>query len=138
MIILELTGRKVVAGQAQGVALVSSQPISFFGGLDVEKGTVIEKGHELEGQRVTGKILVFPGGKGSTVGSYVIYAMKKKGTAPAAIINVETEPIIVVGCVLTDIPLIDKLDKDPIQTIRTGDIVHVYADEGIVKVEKKE
>lgn len=134
---VELSGRSVVSGRAQGLALVSSQPISFFGGLDIEKGTVIEKGHELEGEIVTGKVLIFPRGKGSTVGSYVIYAMKKKGTAPAAIINVETEPIIAVGCVLTEIPLMDKLDKDPIKNIRTGDFVRVHADEGVIKVDKK-
>ena len=135
----ELSGRSIVLGKAEGLALVTSQPISFFGGLDYEKGMVIEKGHELEGEIVTGKVLVFPRGKGSTVGSYVIYAMKKKGTAPAAIINVETEPIIAVGCVLTGIPLMDKLNGDPIKNIKTGDFVRVLADEGVIKVyrEKK-
>ncbi|MFH0897640.1 MAG: DUF126 domain-containing protein [Candidatus Bathyarchaeota archaeon] len=133
---IELSGRSVVSGAAQGLALVTSQPVSFFGGLDIEKGMVIEKDHELEGENVTGRVLVFPRGKGSTVGSYVIYAMKKKGTAPAAIINVETEPIIAVGCVLTGIPLMDKLNQDPIKNIRTGDFVRVLADEGIIKVDK--
>lgn len=134
---IELSGRSVVRGKAQGLALVTTQSISFFGGLDCEKGTVIEKGHELEGEKVTGKVLVFPRGKGSTVGSYVIYAMKKKGTAPAAIINVETEPIIAVGCVLAEIPLMDKLNEDPVKTIKTGDFVEVLADENIVKVNRK-
>lgn len=133
---IELTGRSVVSGKAQGLALVTSQPVSFFGGLDIEKGTVIEKGHELEGEKVTGRVLVFPRGKGSTVGSYVIYAMKKKGTAPAAIINIETEPIIAVGCVLTGIPLMDKLNENPIKIIMTGDFVKVLADEGLVRVDK--
>ena len=133
---IELTGRSVVSGKAQGLALVTSQPVSFFGGLDIEKGTVIEKGHELEGEKVTGRVLVFPRGKGSTVGSYVIYAMKKKGTAPAAIINIETEPIIAVGCVLTGIPLMDKLNENPTKIIMTGDFVKVLADEGFVKVDK--
>lgn len=134
---IELSGRSVVLGRAQGLALVTTQPISFFGGLDPEKGTVIEKRHELEGKKITGKVLVFPGGKGSTVGSYVIYAMKKKGTAPAAIINVETEPIIAVGCVLAGIPLMDKLNEDPVKAIKTGDFVKVLADKGLVKVNKK-
>ena len=111
--------------------------ISFFGGVDPEKGTIIERGHELEEKKVTGKILVFPRGKGSTVGSYVIYAMKKRGTAPAAIVNIETEPIIAAGCVLANIPLIDKLNENPIKVIKTGDFVEVLADEGIIEVKRE-
>ena len=133
---VKLCGRSVVAGRAQGLALVSAQPISFFGGLDPDSGVVIERGHELEGEKVTGKVLVFPRGKGSTVGSYVIYAMKRKGTAPAAIVNVETEPIIASGCVLAEIPLVDKLDRNPVEVIRTGNFVRVLADKGVVEVEE--
>ena len=96
----------------------------------------MERGHELEGEKVTGKVLVFPGGKGSTVGSYVIYAMRKRGTAPAAMINIETEPIIAVGCILAEVPLVDKLDGNPLKIIETGDLVRVQADKGIVEVEK--
>lgn len=134
---IKISGRSVVPGEAQGLALVTIQPISFFGGLDPNKGIIIEKRHELEGQTITGKVLVFPRGKGSTVGSYVIYSMKKKGTAPAAIINVETELIIAVGCILAEIPLMDKLNEDPIKTIKTGDFVKVLADKGLVKVNRK-
>ena len=134
---IKLTGRSIVKGNAQGRAIVTTQPISFFGGIDFERGVVIEKGHELEGEKVVGKVLVFPRGKGSTVGSYVIYAMRKKETAPAAIINVETEPIIAAGCVLADIPLMDKLNENPVKVIRTGDFVRVMADEGTVEVERE-
>ena len=137
MTVIKLYGRGIVHGEAQGRAIVTSQPISFFGGVDPEKGTIIERGHELEGKKVTGKILVFPRGKGSTVGSYVIYAMKKRGTAPAAIVNIETEPIIAAGCVLANIPLIDKLNENPIKVIKTGDFVEVLADEGIIEVKRE-
>lgn len=133
---VKLCGRSVVSGKAQGLALVSTQPISFFGGLDPDNGMVIERGHELEGEKVTGKVLVFPRGKGSTVGSYVIYAMKKKGTAPIAMINVETELIIAAGCVLAEIPLVDKLNENPVEAIKTGYFVKVLADKGIVEVEE--
>ncbi len=135
---LKLYGRGIIPGNVQGEAIVTSQPISFFGGLNPEKGIIIERGHELKGMCVTGKILVFPRGKGSTVGSYVIYAMKKKGTAPAAIINIETEPIIAAGCVIANIPLIDKLNENPIKVIKTGDWVKVFADEGIIEVKRQE
>ena len=90
-------GRKISAGVVQGEALVTKQGISFFGGVDPSSGIVTEKGHELEGKSISGKILVFPQGKGSTVGSYALYRMKKQGTAPLAMINAECETIVAVG-----------------------------------------
>jgi len=129
-----LKGRKVMSGKAEGEALVSTDPVSFYGGVDPVTGCVTEPGHCCCGESVTGKVFVFPTGKGSTVGSYVIYRMKKLGTAPAAIINKETESIIATGCVISDIPLVDKLDKNPVYVIRTGEIVKVDADEGIVEI----
>ena len=129
-----LKGRKVMGGKAEGRALVSSEPVSFYGGVDPVTGCVTEPGHCCCGENITGKVFVFPTGKGSTVGSYVIYRMKKLGTAPAAIINVETEAILATGCVISDIPLVDKLDHDPVETIKNGVLVKVDADEGIVEV----
>ena len=137
MKLIRLTGRRVVGGVAEGLALVTSQPISFFGGFEPESGVVIERGHELEGETTKGKVLVFPRGKGSTVGSYVIYAMKKRGTAPVAMINVETEPIIAIGCILSEIPLIDNLNEDPIKLIKTGDWIKVSADRSVIDVKRK-
>lgn len=126
-----LQGRKVANGRAEGEALVSSDGISFYGGVEPETGKVVEKGHPLEGQSVTGKILVFPTGKGSTVGSYTIYDMKKRGTAPAAILNKEIETIVAVGAIISEIPCVDKID---IGQIKTGDRVVVDADAGTVEV----
>ena len=136
MTMIQLFGRTVVPGIANGRAIVSAQPLSFFGGVDPNDGVIIERGHDLEGKKVTGKILVFPHGKGSTVGSYVIYGMKKKGTAPAAIINIDTEPIIAAGCVLGEIPLMDKLNENPIEVIKTGNFVKVIADRGIIEINR--
>src|SRR5208337_5672115 len=96
----------------------SSQPISFYGGVDPTTGIVIEKGHELQGQSVKGKILAFPTGKGSTVGSYTLYRMKKNGTAPAGMINRECETVVAVGAIISEIPCVDKVD---ISKIKTGD-----------------
>ena len=126
-----LHGRKVMRGKASGEALVSSEAISFYGGVEPETGKVVEKGHPLEGQVVTGRILVFPTGKGSTVGSYTLYDMKKRGTAPAAIINREIETIVAVGAIISEIPCMDKIDTEK---IRTGDKVVVDADSGTVSV----
>lgn len=133
---VRIKGRFLVAGRAMAKALVTSQPISFLGGVDPVTGRVIEKNHELEGRSLRGKVFVFPMGRGSTVGSYTIYSMAKNGVAPAAIINIRTEPIIAAGCVLAGIPLVDKLERDPIKTIRNGDHVIVDSVSGIVTVRK--
>jgi predicted aconitase with swiveling domain len=118
----QLKGRLISKGKGEGEALVTSQPISFYGGVDPNTGVVIEKGHELQGQSVSGKILVFPTGKGSTVGSYTLYRMKKNGTAPAAIVNRECETVVAVGVIISEIPCVDKID---IAKIKTGNRVQV-------------
>jgi len=130
----KLKAHVVSRGMAQGVALVTSQPISFLGSVDVKKGIVVEKGHELEGKSISGKVLVFPGGKGSTVGSYAIYQLKKNGAAPIAMINVKAEPIVAVGAIISDIPLVDNVEKNPLEIIKTGDKVLVDAIVGSVEI----
>jgi len=130
----EYAGRGVARFAGEGEALVSSMGISFFGGVDPKTGVIREKGHDLCGQDITGKVLVFPKGKGSTVGSYVLYQLRKNGHAPAAIINRETEAIIATGCILAEIPLVDRLGSDPLEVIRSGDRVRVDGREGKVVV----
>lgn len=130
----EYSGRGVAKFVGQGEALVSKHGISFFGGVDPKTGIMREKGHDLCGADITGKVLVFPKGKGSTVGSYVIYQLKKNGHAPAAIVNIETETIIATGCILAEIPLVDKLEKNPLEEIKTGDLVLVDGKAGKVVI----
>ena len=119
---MELTGRIVKSGVAEGLALVSAEPIGFLGGVDPDTGLVVEPGHPLYGQCVTGRVLVFPTGKGSTVGSYTLYRMARSGTAPAAIVNAESEAIAAVGAIIGGIPMVDRVD---ISRIHTGDRVRV-------------
>ena len=107
------------------------EPIGFYGGIDPKTGVVIEKGHELEGKCVKDKVLVFPQGKGSTVGSYVIYGLKKNGVAPVAIVNKETETIVATGVILAGIPCVDGINIDK---IKTGDKLVVDADEATVEI----
>lgn len=126
---VELRGRVISKGVAEGEALTTSQPISFYGGVDPDTSTLIEKGHELEGQQVRGRILVFPNGKGSTVGSYTLYRMKKNGTAPAGIINRECETVVAVGAIISEIPCVDKID---VSRIRRGSIVRL--ENGVVTI----
>jgi predicted aconitase with swiveling domain len=122
---MELKGRIISKGTAQEEALVTSQPISFYGGVDPNTGEVLEKGHELQGKSVKGKILVFPTGKGSTVGSYTLYRLKKNGAAPAGIINKECETVVAVGAIISEIPCVDKID---ISKIKTGDLIRIEND----------
>jgi predicted aconitase with swiveling domain len=127
-----MKGRMIAPGKTKGIAIVSKEPIGFYGGIDSKTGLVIEKDHPLEGQKVTDKILVFPCGKGSTVGSYVIYGLKKNGVGPKGIINEETETIVATGVILAGIPCIDQID---IQNIKTGDTVILDADNETVEIE---
>jgi predicted aconitase with swiveling domain len=122
---MELRGRIISRGKAEGEALTTSQPISFYGGVDPNTGEVTEKGHELQGKSVKGKILVFPSGKGSTVGSYTLYRMKKNGTAPAGMVNTDCETIVAVGAIISEIPCVDKID---ISKIKMGDRVRIEND----------
>ncbi|PVX27019.1 MAG: hypothetical protein CW716_04470, partial [Candidatus Bathyarchaeum sp.] len=73
---MELKGRIISKGIAEAEALTTTMPISFYGGVDPETSEILEKGHELQGKQIKGKILVFPNGKGSTVGSYTLYRLK--------------------------------------------------------------
>ena len=126
-----LEGRSICSGMASGEALVTSMGISFFGGVDPETGVVVERGHDLEGQCVTGKVLVFPTGKGSTVGSYTLYRLKFNHKAPAAILNADCEPITAVGCILAEIPCVDQI---PLSQFKTGDILNVDGEIGRVEI----
>jgi len=131
-----LRGRTVVEGRAEGEALVSQKPLSFLGGVDPADGRVIEKDHDLGGVCIKDKILCFPHGHGSTVGSYVLYSLAKKGLAPKAIINEAADPVVVVGAIIADIPMLDRVD---IRQIKTGETVKVDASKGTVTViESKE
>ncbi len=128
---MELKGRAISKGVASGELLVSSEPISFYGGVDPDTGVVVERGHQLEGRSIAGKVLYFPRGKGSTVGSYTLYRLKKNGLAPKAIINAECEAIVAVGAIISEIPLVDKIDAGKLSD---GISVKVDGDVGVVTI----
>ena len=126
---MKLMGRKIYKGIVKAEALVTKEGISFYGGVDPDTGKIVEIGHELEGQSMTGKVLVFPTGKGSTVGSYTMYRMMKNKTAPAAIVNEKIDTVIAVGCIISEIPCIDKIE---IKKIKNNDLLIVNGTEGYV------
>jgi phosphomecalonate degydratase small subunit len=107
---LKLTGRTIFEGKAEGLALVSLTPMSFYGGVNPDTGEVVELGNELRGRSVKDRVLVFPHGKGSTVGSYIMYRLAKNGVAPRAIVNAKCETIVAVGAIISEIPCVDMID----------------------------
>lgn len=129
---MEIKGRAISKGIGKGKALVSTEPISFYGGVDPDSGVVVEKGHPLEGKCLKGVVLVFPTGKGSTVGSYSILRMKKNNVSPAAMINMECDPVVAVGAIISGIPLIDKLEKDVFPLVKDGQEVTVDGNSGVI------
>jgi len=128
----KLKGRIIYSGQTRGTVIKSDMPISFFGGVDQKTGIVKEANHPLVGQSISGKILIFPHAKGSTVGSYILYALKKNGVSPLGMILDECETIVAVGAIISEIPTIDQINMDE---FNTGDVVRI--DEGEIYIEEK-
>lgn len=126
--------RKISKGHAKGEVIVTKDSLSFLGGVDPKTGVIIDSQHELYGKKISGKILVIPSGKGSTVGSYVLFQMAKNKTAPSAIISLKAEPIIATGAIMAGIPMVDQPDADILNILKEGDIVEVDADSGIIKI----
>ena len=133
---MEISCHRISSGSASGPALVSREPISFLGTIDPETGEVVDPKHQLFGEHIGGKVLIFPGGKGSTVGSYVIYQLEKRGVAPAAMINIRSEPIVAVGAIISGIPLVDGVSAE-ILDLEDGTLVTVNADDERVRIEEK-
>jgi predicted aconitase with swiveling domain len=129
---LLILARSISRGVGTGELLISPAPISFLSGVDPVTGVIVEKGHPLFGKCIAGKVLAFPYGKGSTVGSYVLYALSRNGHAPAAIINEEAEPIIVTGAIIGKIPMVDRTSV-PLSRLSNG--VRITVDGGTGELE---
>ena len=136
-----LTGKPIVAGSAQGAALVSREPISFWGGVCPRTGEIIDRRHELSGTIVTGRVFVFPQGRGSSTSSATLMESIAAGVAPAAIINLKIEPILALGSIVSDelyhqaVPIVVLEEKD-FFSIKENDHLTIESD-GTVKVNTK-
>ena len=124
---ITLHGRTVVPGYAEGEALVSPEPISGWGGIDPATGRIIEPRHALHGVSFTGKVLVFPSAKGSSGWSGFFQSARLLGTAPVAMVIARISTKSALGAVVTRVPALTDLDRDPCLIIRTGDWVRVDA-----------
>jgi len=131
---MKVSGRTIVKGVGVGEVLVCAEPISFLGGVDAKTGIIADG--PAKGKCVKGKVLVFPRGKGSTVGSYVMFQLKKNNAMPVAIVNLESEIIVAVGAIISEIPMIDKLEKDPFTFLKDGMRATVDATNGFIEVKE--
>jgi len=134
---LKITGCCVVPGIAKGEVLVTSQPLSFWGGVDPATGLINDPRHDLFRKSIAGKVLVFPFGKGSSTGSLIMLELARVDKAPAAIVNVRTEPILATGPIVINyfygkqIPII-SLDENSFRMLKTGQHVTVNATEKFI------
>ena len=127
-------GKGIVKGSFRGEALVTHEPISFLGGVDPSTGVVVERGHELRGKTLAERALILPHGKGSTVGSYVLYSLAKRGLAPRAIVTVKTDLMVLTGCVIGGIPLLSEVPEEVLDVVRSGDLVEIDAHRGVLRL----
>jgi len=134
--VIILKGRPVVEGVAEGEALVTRQTISGFGGINNQTGEITEVRHELRGKSFKGKVLVFPGAKGSSGWASHFQTVRLAGAAPAAMIFNITTTKMALGAVVTRVPAVTDLDQDPLDVIETGDWVKVDGNTGTVTITK--
>jgi hypothetical protein len=137
---LILRGRGCAAGRFEGEAVVSHQPFGFWQGIDPQTGVIIDKRHDLCGACVKGKAFVFPSGRGSTGTPGIFLEAVRNGCAPGAIVNVTSEPMIVMCALLAEvffnvsIPILDGLEVNPLDALRTGDRVRIDGATGVIEV----
>ena len=122
---MRLKARAISPGSGEGTARVSPAPFSFVGGADPATGAVLDDATGFRGERLAGRVLAFPHGKGSTVGSYVLYGLAKRGLGPAAVVNERAETIVATGAILGGVPIVDGVD---LGGFAPGDRGHVDAD----------
>jgi len=122
---MKIKGRSISKGTATGKVLISKQKISFLGAVDPVTGIIVDKSLDIYGKNITNRILIFPGGKGSTVGSYVIYQLKKHGKSPCAMINRRSDTIVAAGAIIAEIPVVDSLEIDLIEAEQIKDDMEV-------------
>ena len=131
---MEMRAHPVSGGKGEGEAVVCNGPFSFMGDLDPNTGKIPVPRHPLEGVSLANKVFVFTTGKGSSGGDCVAWMARDKGNVPAAMICLESEPVLSGGAIVTGIPTVDRPEKDIFAVIRTGDYVKVDATAGLIEV----
>jgi len=130
----EIRGRALVGGCAEGEALVADATLSFWGEVDAVSGKVIAVGHPLEGQSLRGRVLVIRSTKGSSGTPMILNLAKLEGNAPVAFVNIEVDSLAVLGCIVNRIPFLTDLEVNPFERIKTGDLLFVDGNSGLLRV----
>jgi predicted aconitase with swiveling domain len=131
-VVTQIAGSPIVAGSAQGAALVTDEPLSMWGGLDPETGEIIDRRHPLSGRIVTGRVLVLPHGRGSCSASGVLLEAIRNDAAPAAIVVWRLDPIIGLGAILAEelyartVPVVLVSASDA-ASLSDGDLIEIDA-----------
>jgi hypothetical protein len=134
---IRLGCRKLIGGCAEGEAIVSREAICFYL-CDPETGELLDKNHHLKGKSLANKVLLLTAGKGSSVVQLDgLFQMKEKGKLPLAMIVMDADPVLVSSVYVVEVPLVDRVEKDPYAIIEDGDWVRVDADNECVVVKKK-
>jgi uncharacterized protein len=134
---MEISAHMISAGKAEGEAVVYNGPFAFLGDLSPVTGQICMPRHQLEGQSLVNKVFVFTTGKGSSGCDFAAWEAKKNGKAPAAIICLESEPVLSGALIATEIPSVDRPDKNVLELIKTGDYVRVDATAGVIEIVDK-
>ena len=128
-----MRGRAIIRGRAEGEALVSAEPLSFWGGYDYRTGEIIDRRHPLSGAVAAGRILALPFTRGSSTTTAVLLEAVRAGTAPAAILTTGADSFFALASIVADelygqpIPLV-ALEPGDFAALRTGDWLAVEED----------
>ena len=133
-----IRGRALVAGEAQGEALVSGEPLSFWGGYDQHTGEIIDRRHPLSGQAAAGRILALPSTRGSSTTTAILLEAIRLGTAPAALLTAGPDSFLALASIVADelyqkpLPVI-ALQPDDFALLKTGQGIRIFED-GTVEI----
>ncbi len=128
------TCHKISEGCATAPAIVSHERIMFYQ-VRPEDGMMDEKNHELRGRIIAKKVLIFPGGKGSSVVQQDgLYHLDRFHNMPAALIVQDPDPVLVAGAIIMEIPMVDRLSDEFYRDVKDDDVLTVNADEGYVEI----
>jgi predicted aconitase with swiveling domain len=134
---IHLKCHKIIGGYGEGEALVSHEPICFYL-TDPKTGIVRERSHELSGENLANKVLVFPSGKASSVVQIDgLFKLAQHNLAPKAMIVKDVETVLIVSAFIAKVPLVNRLEKDPFEVIQTGDFIKVDAEKGLVAIRRQ-
>ena len=134
---LILSGPPGFGEPVEAEALVTSDGFSARYDLDHTTGVISREAHELYGQSLVGKVLVVSTAKGGTATGWRLFDLVERGTAPAALVFRRTNPVMVQGAVMAGIPIMHRLEPDPVEAIASGDLVRLLPADGRIEVERR-